>query len=105
VEYALVEFRGAADRSWGEILDLAPDAKGSMMQSHIGNRVIAGDAMIDVLAIQGDDYHAAMLAAESEISITLCYCSVYEECWTVDRSNRTMDVEACTIEANRRFGE
>ena len=74
----------------------------NIRQSHISNRTLSPQKSIAPVSYTGKD--APKLAeADNLISIELCYCSIYDECWLIDRDNRPLSVEACFIEEKQRF--
>ena len=49
------------------------------------------------------DNAKALVKADALIGIELCYCSIYEECWVIDRNNRPTALESCTVDINEMF--
>lgn len=52
--------------------------------------------MLKPLKYKGENA-ALFLEADKKMSIELCYCSIYDECWVTDRSNQPKPVEQCII--------
>ena len=53
---------------------------------------------------KGRDEQAAKLLVENDnLQIELCYCSIYDECWLVDRYNEPKPIAQCNIDQNQRF--
>jgi hypothetical protein len=44
-----------------------------------------------------------MAKVDENLSIELCYCSIYEECWVTNRKNTPQPVEICIIDDADRF--
>jgi hypothetical protein len=74
----------------------------NIRQSHISNRTLSPQKSIAPVSYTGK---AAPKLAEADnlIRIELCYCSIYDECWLIDRDNRPLSVKACFIEEKQRF--
>ncbi|MDO6446889.1 hypothetical protein Q4493_14030 [Colwellia sp. 1_MG-2023] len=71
-------------------------------QSHLSNRTLSPQKSITPVSYKGKD--ADKLAeADKLINIELCYCSIYDECWLIDRNNRPEEVEACVINEEQQF--
>jgi hypothetical protein len=74
----------------------------NISQSHLSNRTLSPQKTITPVSYSGKG--AQKLAeADKLISIELCYCSIYDECWLIDRDNRPMSVKACFVEEEQKF--
>lgn len=74
----------------------------NIRQSHLSNRTLSPQKSITPVSYKGKD--AQKLAeADNSISIELCYCSIYDECWLIDRDNRPRVIEACLIDEKQKF--
>ncbi|MDN3379268.1 MULTISPECIES: hypothetical protein [unclassified Pseudoalteromonas] len=62
-------------------------------------KVVAGDRFI----IQSSGYLSKALEMDGQVLIELCYCSIYEQCWVVDRNNQPKEVAQCEIATDQRF--
>lgn len=71
-------------------------------QSHIGNRILSPQNTIIPLSYKGDNTQA-FLNADKLIAIELCYCSIYQECWLIDRSNHPVSIESCKVDEEQIF--
>ncbi|MCJ8318374.1 MAG: hypothetical protein MJK12_01990 [Colwellia sp.] len=97
IKYAKVQDGSKYIKMWKDI-----ESFNNIRQSHIGNRTLPPQDTITPVSYKGED--AKILAkADNSISIELCYCSIYEECWVIDRSNRPAAVELCIIEDKQIF--
>ena len=84
-------------KRWSEI----PEFTG-IIQYHISRTTLLSGETISPLSYQGD-LVTDILALDDELGIELCYCSVYDDCWIVDRSNETIEVRNCLIDENQSF--
>ncbi|MBU2883337.1 hypothetical protein KO525_14365 [Psychrosphaera sp. B3R10] len=82
---------------WQEI----PQFK-SFVQSHISNRTLSPQNTISPLVYNGEHAKEFKMADES-IQIELCYCSIYDECWVVDRNNQPTPIEYCEVNEAQKF--
>ncbi|MEL7025524.1 MAG: hypothetical protein AAGL69_17440 [Pseudomonadota bacterium] len=95
VRYAVLEHNGTAYATWGEWLDAEfkmPET--GFTQSHISRRVLSPDQDLDVFVLK-DAALAREIIRSGEISVTLCYCSVYDECWITGRDNQPNPIGSC----------
>ncbi|GAA0855808.1 hypothetical protein [Aliiglaciecola litoralis] len=97
IKYAKVQNGSDYIKSWTEISTFK-----NIRQSHIGSITLSPQSSSIPVSYEGEN--AGILAkTDKHISIELCYCSIYEECWVVDRRNQPENVEACTIDDEQRF--
>lgn len=94
VESAALSYRGERLAGWSALVDAVdPEARQSTdyYQSLLGGRVLAGNNEHEVVfRMDGEaDSVAAAVAnqlgediMQGELDIGVCYCSVYDECWT-----------------------
>lgn len=99
IKYARVKYGTKYIKVWKEI-----ELFQNVTQSHIGNRTLPPQSTITPLLYKGDNTKS-ILKADNSIVIELCYCSIYEECWVVDRSSRPTAVESCSIDEKQIFSQ
>ena len=97
IKYAKVKDGSKYIKTWKEIKPFQ-----NFRQSHISNRTLSPQNSITPVSYKGEDAKA-FLKADDSISIELCYCSIYEECWVIDRGNRPTAIEACSIDNKQMF--
>lgn len=71
-------------------------------QSHIGSKVLSASKSIKPMETR-DKEVAILLADEDGLQIELFYCSIYDECWLVERANAPSPVAQCAIDDKLRF--
>ncbi|WP_241906373.1 hypothetical protein [Shewanella sp. 10N.286.51.B7] len=71
-------------------------------QSHIGKTVLSAQKTITPVLYKGNKVDD-ILKVDNLISIELCYCSIYDECWIVNRDNNPMPIEQCVIDDKHKF--
>lgn len=97
IKYAKIKDGSKYIKAWKEI-----KAFQDIIQSHISHRTLPPQNSITPVYYKGEDVKT-FVKADSSISIELCYCSIYEECWVIDRSNQPTPVEACSIDNKHMF--
>lgn len=103
LHYAKVSFSGQPLKSWGQLFSTLGQADVSFSQSHIGDIVLPAQQKVTAIHIRTPQAVAAYYASPAPVSIELCYCSIYDECWVVDRKNQPTEVSQCQIDEAERF--
>lgn len=115
IRAANVSHQGTVLTDWAELMRTLQVDVGSITRSHslIGGRVLGVDSesetifAVDVRADSSDPSPTRRLAEpllDGSVDVTLCYCSVYDECWIVrlqDIMNRSRVSQPSDDEAGR----
>mgnify|MGYP001240988150 CR=1 FL=1 len=99
IEYAKVRYKSKPIKSWGDI-----ESFRNIRQSHISSRTLSPNKTVTPVSYKGDDVNE-LAKADSAIDIELCYCSIYEECWVINRDNRPEAVDVCLIDEEDSFAQ
>ena len=97
IKYAKVKNGSTYLKRWSDVKQFS-----EIRQSHINNRTLSPQNSITPLSYKGDNAKA-LRNIDDNITIELCYCSVYEDCWVIDRSNTPTPVESCLIDKTQAF--
>ncbi len=97
IKYAKVQHGSTYIKNWHEI-----EQFNNIRQSHVSTRTLAPQKTITPISYQGDDAKK-LVEVDNHISIELCYCSIYEECWVIDRESQPKTIEACVIKDEQKF--
>lgn len=95
IKYAKVTANGQYLKKWSELPELR-----NIYQSHISTITLPSGQRVQPLTYKGN---LNMLELDRGIGIELCYCSIYEDCWVVDRSNITQEIKECVISPEQAF--
>lgn len=97
IKYALVSHDEKNIRRWTDIPNMPEHT-----QSHMGTRILPPQQTITPTRTTGK---AAKVFEEidKKVKITICYCSIYDECWLTDRENNPLIVERCEIDDKKAF--
>ncbi|WP_237524055.1 hypothetical protein [Shewanella sp. KX20019] len=71
-------------------------------QSHIGSRILPAEDVIQPLAYRGKQ-SKKFLAIDNDVRISLCYCSIYDQCWLTDREKDPLPIDECEIAKRTAF--
>jgi hypothetical protein len=97
IQYAKINHGTKLIKAWSEI-----ESFRNIRQSHISTRTLSPQKTITPVSYKGDDVQK-LVKDDDSIGIELCYCSIYKECWVIDRSNRPSEVDACFISDEQAF--
>ena len=97
IKYAHVQYKSNSIKECSDIPNL-PTYK----QSHFGNRIVSPQSTINPLGYEGDKV-SELLKINESIKIEICYCSIYDECWLIDRASNPKAINSCIINENDRF--
>jgi hypothetical protein len=97
INYAKITYDSKFINLWSDI-----DVFDKIIQSHVGNHILSSQHTIQPLVYKGDKVKEILIADEM-IKIELCYCSIYDECWVIDRENQPKPVEYCTAKTEELF--
>jgi len=97
IKYAKIKHNSVFIKRWSDL-----NVVENITQSHLGNRTLSPQNMITPLSYKGDKAKV-LLRVDESIKIELCYCSIYDECWLVDRNNRPISIDSCVVRENEIF--
>ncbi|MCL1049631.1 hypothetical protein L2755_08370 [Shewanella abyssi] len=97
IKYAALTYKSKPIKTWDDI-----PAIPTFTQSHIGSRILPAEDVIRPLAYQGKQ-SKEFLAIDNDVQISLCYCSIYDQCWLTDRGNDPLPIDECEIDKTHRF--
>ena len=95
--YAKISYNDTVIKRWSERKEFR-----HIEQSHIGNITLPAGQSVLPVNYKGE-HTSEILAADPYMYIELCYCSIYDDCWVVDRNNNPKSVEACSIDESQMF--
>ncbi|MEM7195525.1 MAG: hypothetical protein AAF402_11275 [Pseudomonadota bacterium] len=105
IQTVYLEVDGQPFRRWQTLFDaLAPEDSINFTWSSVTGRVLAPNE--EVRAIQLNPSDARRVAQIiGQMSFEICYCSVYDECWQTNLNRKTLPVDACVVNSDRRFSQ
>ena len=98
IKYVKVIYNEKPIKKWSDFI-----AATNLVQSHIGTRILPSQANFSAVSIKDKAYLTEILKMDEQVAIELCYCSIYDECWLVDRSNQPIEIAQCEISDEQRF--
>ncbi len=88
VRWVRVTMDGKAIHHWTQVLSAVIDAKGTAHAEFSGVRNVVippstnRDTLITALSVHDADIAKKIYDARDRLDMEVCYCSVYEDCWT-----------------------
>ena len=98
IKYAKVTYNNEPVKKWSDFL-----VNSSLVQSHMSTRILPSQANVHAVTLKDKDYLSKALEMDGQVLIELCYCSIYQQCWLVDRNNQPKEVAQCEIANEQRF--
>lgn len=105
-----VQVDGQSVKNWTEAQRVVGSEPGDIIQSQLSDTVLPAGK--DLLFFQPRDqdasepFQAKFLGEKHELRVSVCYCSVLDDCWMVasdTRPNAIADADACPIRSAERF--
>ncbi|RUO36096.1 hypothetical protein CWE13_09480 [Aliidiomarina shirensis] len=97
IQYAKVSVGSKPIKRWSEVSEFS-----NITQSHINSITVPSGQTVTPLHYRGE-LISDILEFDEKINIELCYCSIYQECWIVNRSNETQQVKQCMVSSEEAF--
>ena len=104
IEYASVTKGDSVYKMWVDWLADEDFADATFAQSHIGGGVVRAGQVVAAFETKEPEL-MNYLSNGSELSIEICYCSVFKDCWVVNGFDSQAEVEACSVESSERFAQ
>lgn len=97
IKYAKVEFDGKVIQRWRDIPNIPV-----FTQSQLSSRILPSEDSMKPIEYNGE-LSENFLDMDASITINICYCSIYDECWISDKNNVPKEVEKCVISEKDTF--
>jgi len=99
IKYAIVTYDQKPVKYWHEIPNFP-----KITQSYMSTRILPSQKT--VIPFQtGEEGYKALKKLTAGIGMTLCYCSIYDECWLTTKKNNPILIERCEVEDSLKFLE
>jgi len=97
IKQARVTLDGQPVENWRALFDAYGLEVITYNQSQLSNRILPPQGVIEPVVIRGASNLSDFVDGQNaRVNIELCYCSIYDECWLIDRVNVSKPVKACT---------
>jgi len=110
IKYVEVLVDGKVKKDWLEVFtEIADNKERNVQQSTLTNNVLIPGQSLFPFAVKGDVANIFNNDIK-RIRVTLCYCSIYEQCWVLDESIERLaglavphSVDSCEIDIEKQF--
>ena len=104
VEYMGLQYDGGSQPSWQHVAQLATGKTGlsHRVGSIVGGVIAPGETFV-LFQLENRDVAPAFFANYRKVALTLCYCSVFNECWSIDLTDRYERVDQCPAQEYESF--
>ena len=111
IQTVSVSFDGKPKRNWSEVfvaLSMDPNEKENTVIYNIGGKVLPPnvnrETAIQAIKVVKPEVAKRFFEAMDRFAISICYCSVYDECWLAHWPKRVVDpVAQCTVRNSVEF--
>lgn len=103
LKYAKVGYKGRYYSTWYELLSANGYPLQTFSQSHISTIVLPANNKTEAIKTKDTKLIDGLTKLDDELTIEICYCSVYDECWIATRSEKSSPVNQCSIDENVMF--
>ena len=102
-KYAYVSADGKYFTNWHKVFEHFDLEMENVVQSHMSTRVLPAYQSFASLYTYNTEFMPLWRKVDQKIEIEVCYCSIYDECWIVDRRTPPEQVSACIVEPEKLF--
>lgn len=102
IKFARLSSNEQTITKWADYLTLRTGRTVPHGQSHLGSLVLTAGEKLTPMHV-ADAEAAKVLVEKDTLQIELCYCSIYDECWLVDRANDPTPIAECAVDDRQRF--
>jgi len=99
IKYAIVTYDKKPIKHWSDIPNFP-----EITQSHMSTRILPSQHTMTPLKTDKKGYEP-FKKLNDNISVTICYCSIYEECWLTTRKNNPILIEHCEVDDALKFNQ
>ena len=101
IKTAKVTVDGKEANSWQEIFkELGVSDDYSQNSNELSSSIISRDEAVPAIEIKSAKVGKKLREESKRIDVEICYCSVYDDCWLVSKSEQYKPVEQCAILKN-----
>lgn len=102
-KHAYVTIGNKYYRSWAELFRDNDVEQQNGIQSFMSTRVLPANQSFSAYKTDNVEFIEAWRSIDTDIKIEICYCSVYDECWSVNRENKPVEVAECVVDPEKAF--
>lgn len=97
IKYANVTHDKTAIKRWSDIPTMPAHT-----QSHLSTRILPAQETIFPVRINGEGAKK-FERINRKIAISVCYCSIFNECWLTNKNNEPQPIGQCEVNSENNF--
>jgi hypothetical protein len=103
IRFAEITVDGRAVRDWGEFFErLGLDVR-RYVTSYVARGALPPGAIHDILVLDSEQPVDALYEQQGRVRLSLCYCSVYDDCWIRTMADDPVPVRVCAGDPDSHF--
>jgi hypothetical protein len=96
--HAIVRVDGEPVPDWKAFFEQLEMPVNRYMTSQMARRVVGAQGVVDALMLGPDEDIDTLYRAQGRVSIEICYCSVYDDCWKKTIVDEAVEVAGCATD-------
>lgn len=103
IRYAEITVDGEPVADWPAFFDRLGLVVHRYVTSYVAGGALQPGAIREVLVLDAEQPIDELYDLQGRVEISLCYCSVYDDCWVKTMADDPVSVRACTERPDRQF--
>jgi hypothetical protein len=103
IQYAEITVDGDAVRDWGEFFERLGLDVGRYVTSYVARGALPPGAVHNVLVLDSEQPVDELYQQQDRVRISVCYCSVYDDCWIKTMADDPTPVRVCAGDTDSHF--
>jgi hypothetical protein len=107
VRYVALRVDGAPVKTWTELARavLRRDEKPAFIYSSAKAATLSSREVLNLFSLQDDGLTGEFVRSANRLSFSVCYCSIFDDCWMVDDPDALRPVTSCPEDSPDAFQE
>jgi hypothetical protein len=103
IQSAEITVDGNAVRDWGEFFERLGLDVSRYVTSYVARGALPAGAIHEVLVLDSEQPVDELYHQQDRVRISLCYCSVYDDCWIKTMADDPTPVRVCAGDTDSHF--
>jgi len=103
IRYAEVTVDGKTVGDWREFFERLDLDVGRYVTSYVARGALPPGTVHEILVLGSDEPVDQLYQRQDRVALSLCYCSVYDDCWRKSMAEEPVPVRTCTADPARTF--
>lgn len=103
IQYAEITVDGEPVGDWKEFFERLGLDVSRYVTSYVARGALPAGTVHEVLVLDPEQPVDELYRLQDRVAISLCYCSVYDDCWVKTMADDPVTVRACAGDPDRQF--